>query len=99
MPSKHGFPVGSPFAKLKGNNMWYTTITLGKDKEGTVVRELAHVLITAARYGVPNTLFKEGLRRSQVHQALHLPKCPHGHGGCNNPLHLRWGLPTRWTKP
>ena len=93
MPSRQGFPVGSPYARLVGDNKWYTTIKLGKDKDGKEVREKAHVLITAARFGVPNTLFQKGLDKSEVHQALHLANCPHHHGGCNNPMHLRWGLP------
>lgn len=93
MPSKHAFPFGSPFAKLQASKKWYTNITLGKDKHGKVVREKAHVLITAAMHGVPNTLFDDEVSKSKTHQALHLPKCPHVHGGCNNPLHMRWGLP------
>ena len=93
MPSKTGFPAGSPFTKHIAPNKGYTFITLGKDKEGRAVREQAHVLITAARYGVPDSLFVKDLNHRDVHQALHQPKCPHVGGGCNNPLHMRWGLP------
>ena len=93
MPSKQGFPVGSPFAKVVAEKTWYTTIKLGKDEKNKVVREKAHVLITAARFGVPATLFDETLAKKDVHQALHLPKCPHRKGGCNNPLHMRWDFP------
>ena len=93
MPSRTSFPAGAPFAKHVGEKWWYTTIRLGRDSQGRLVRELAHRLIAAARYGVPDTLFQVGLSKSQVHQALHLPKDPHNQGGCNNPLHMRWGLP------
>lgn len=93
MPSKTSFPAGIPFAKHVGEKWWYTTIRLGRDSQGRLVKEKAHRLIAAARYGVPDTLFQVGLSKSQVHQALHLPKDPHHKGGCNNPLHMRWGLP------
>ena len=93
MPSKHGFPSGSPFAKVVAENKWYTTIKLGKDENNEVVREKAHVLVTAARFGVPTTLYDKSLPKKDVHQALHLPKCPHRKGGCNNPLHMRWDFP------
>lgn len=107
MPSRTSFPAGTPFAKHVGEKWWYTTIRLGKDSQGRMVKEKAHRLMAAARYGVPHTLFQVGLSKSQVHQALHLPKDPHNQGGCNNPLHMRWGLPAenrldqslRWAKP
>lgn len=87
---------GTPFNKFSYKNKWYTNVTLGRDSGNHVVTMHAHVLICAATHGVPNTVLHPPTgkkAKSKIHQALHLPPCPSVHGGCNNPLHLRWGLP------
>ena len=59
MPASTKFPKGSPFTKhetvTETYKTWCTWVRLGKDEDGNVVREYAHVLITAARFGVPNS--------------------------------------------
>ena len=70
---------------------WYTWVRLGKDKHGGVVKEYAHVLIAAARFGVPNTWLDPKTKHKDKHIACHCPTCPCGRGGCCNPLHIRWG--------
>ena len=93
MPACKSFSPTDTFTPLHGPTYWYTWVTLGRDKHGEVVRETAHRLIAAARFGVPHSLFDKSLPRSRVHQALHLPVCPALPGGCCNPLHLRWAYP------
>ncbi len=53
MPACTSFLKGSPLTKHERvtdtYKTWYTWVRLGKDKDGDVVREHAHVLIAAAR--------------------------------------------------
>lgn len=95
MPACRNFPRGSPFTKHETvsatSKTWYTWVRLGKDKDGRVVREHAHVLIAAARFGVPNTWLDPNTAFKDKHIARHCPTCPGGRGGCCNPLHIRWG--------
>ncbi|DBA77230.1 TPA: hypothetical protein ACH3X2_008496 [Trebouxia sp. C0005] len=91
MSASTGFTADKPFAKdVRPGTSWYTSVTLGHDSDGSVVKVRAHVLIAAARFGVPNSL---GLPAPQKQQPLHLPWCHHDNGGCLNPLHIRWGNP------
>ena len=82
MPAKQDFPPGTYLHRCKGLNTWYTWLVLGRDSSGDIVKCRVHVLIAAARHGVPD---------EPSLQALHLPSCPNTRGGCNNPLHLHWG--------
>ena len=95
MPACRNFPRGSPFTKHETvsatSKTWYTWVRLGKNKHGKVVREYAHVLIAAARFGVPNTWLDPNIKYKDKHLACHCPTCPGGRGGCCNPLHIRWG--------
>ena len=92
MPSKQAFPKGIPCSKHTGDSFWYTKVRLGKTKDGEVVKVCAHVLIATARYGVPDSHFDKDVPRSEVHEALHESGCSRCNGGCNNPLHIRWGF-------
>ena len=95
MPACRDFPRGSPFTKHEvvspSKKTWYTWVRLGKDKDGGVVREHAHVLIAVARFGVPNIWLDPKTKHKDKHIACHCPTCPCGRGGCCNPLHIRWG--------
>ena len=91
MPSHESFHQDLPFNKSQFTTSWYTQVKLGRDKTGAIIKERAHVIIAAARFGVPNSKFRKTLPFGKVHQALHCACCPHDHGGCNNPLHIRWG--------
>ena len=90
MPAKEAFEDGI-CSKHTGNRYWYTKVRLGRTKEGKIVKVCAHVLIAAARYGVPDCHFDKDIPRHKRLQALHLFDCPDKKGGCNNPLHMRWG--------
>ncbi len=97
MPACGKFPKGSPFTKhetdTETNKTWYTWVRLGKDEDGNVVREHAHVLIAAARFGVPSSWLQQEpqVERKDKLIACHCPCCPGVKGGCCNPLHIRWG--------
>ena len=100
MPAKTRFAPGSALHKDEGPVTWYTWVVLGRDSAGKMVKCRAHQLIAAAKCGVPDSLFPKNSRgrpsmlpKSQQHQALHHPSCPGCKGGCNNPLHIRWGTP------
>ena len=96
MPARQVFPKGSPFTNDSMSNdkrkSCYTWVELGKDRDGKVVRQRAHVLIAAARYGVPDMLLGDCYAvNRKLTVVCHLPSCPKSKGGCCNPLHLTWG--------
>ena len=97
MPACTSFLKGSPFTKHERvtdtYKTWYTWVRLGKDKDGDVVREHAHVLIAAARFGVPDSWLQQEPKVEKKDKliACHCPCCPGVKGGCCNPLHIRWG--------
>ena len=102
MPACRNFPRGSPFTKHESmsdtSKTWYTWVRLGKDKHGRVVWEHAHVLLAAARFGVPNTRLDPNIKYKDKHLAHHCPTCPCGRGGCCNPLHITWGSQQAWSR-
>lgn len=91
MPSHTSFPSGSPFFRSCTHGKWYTRVRLGKDKVGKEVIVSAHVLIAAARFGVPDKLLSKRLSKAKRPLSLHYACCPGYRGGCNNPLHLHFG--------
>ena len=101
MPASEGFshrfsngmsPYHADHDSHKDHKTWYTWVFLGWTADGDLVQERFHVILAAARFGIPTSVLKAWkLRHSKPDMCLHLPSCPGNKGGCNNPLHLRWG--------
>ena len=99
MPARTGFRKSSstgncPYTVRHSpdKHTYHTTVNLGKDKHGNVVREGVHAILAAARWGIPDAVFDVERSNRQTTQALHLPTCPGCAGGCLNPLHIHWGV-------
>ena len=96
MAAKGRFPLGSPFQRscsLQCRGSWYTWVFLGKSGKGVRVKLRAHVIIAAARFGVPDSMFDSECQLKELAQACHTPSRPMQKGGCCNPLHIRWDTP------
>ena len=97
--SKHDFPEGNnPYLILhdEQKHTWYTRVNLGRDTNNQIVWESAHVILAAARWGVPIPQPAIGMKTrshtpAKTLHALHGPCCPGSKGGCLNPLHMVWG--------
>ena len=100
MPTRVSHPAGSPLHYKKQQG--YTRVCLGhrlqrqkKSKEKATWCRIpvyvdAHVLVAAARWGMPKELL-EGDWNWDNPQALHQPCCHKSQAGyCLNPVHVKW---------